>query len=82
MRTWTIARALLGVALILLGGLWALQGADLVRIGPILCVADCQPITGGSTMWLTIGIVTLLIGLGLTAPRLRPTRRRRPTPDA
>jgi hypothetical protein len=52
-----------GVILSLLGLLWILQGADVVRIQPILCVADCQPITGGSPGWLATGVVTLAVGL-------------------
>ncbi|WP_336211623.1 hypothetical protein [Nonomuraea sp. LPB2021202275-12-8] len=61
------ARIVAGVALILLGLLWVLQGADVVRIQPILCVADCRPITGGSPGWLATGVVTLVIGLGLVS---------------
>jgi hypothetical protein len=59
------------MALILLGLLWILQGADVVRIRPILCVADCQPITGGSLSWLTIGVVILVVGLGVAGVRRR-----------
>ena len=51
------------MVLILLGLLWILQGADVVRIRPILCFANCQPITGGSPGWLAIGVVTLVVGL-------------------
>jgi LPXTG-motif cell wall-anchored protein len=69
----TAARVLSGIVLILLGGLWILQGADVLRIRPILCVADCQPITGGSSTWLAIGIATLAVGLGLAALRRRRT---------
>lgn len=57
------ARAAVGMVLILLGLLWILQGADVVRIRPILCVAECHPITGGSLGWFATGIVTLLVGL-------------------
>jgi LPXTG-motif cell wall-anchored protein len=57
------AKFVLGAVLLLLGLLWTLQGADVVRIQPILCVADCQPITGGSPAWLAIGVVTIVAGL-------------------
>ncbi|MER7334062.1 MULTISPECIES: hypothetical protein [unclassified Micromonospora] len=62
-----------GVALILLGLLWILQGADLIRIRPILCVADCQPVTGGSPGWLAAGVVTVIAGLAVAGflPRRR-----------
>jgi hypothetical protein len=62
----TIARVVLGVILMLLGLLWILQGADLIQIRPILCFADCQPLVGGSPLWLTIGVATLVIGLAIT----------------
>jgi hypothetical protein len=52
-----------GMVLILLGLLWILQGADVARMRPILCFANCQPITGGSPGWLAIGVVTLVVGL-------------------
>lgn len=63
------ARAATGIALILLGLLWILQGADLVRIRPILCVANCQPVTGGSAGWLAAGAVTVVVGLAMVAAR-------------
>lgn len=52
----------LGVVAVLLGGLWLLQGLDLVRIAPILCVAECEPLTGGSMGWAIAGFVVLLAG--------------------
>lgn len=74
--TWHRAvRIVAGIGLVLLGLLWVLQGSDLVRIRPILCVADCQPVTGGSLAWLVIGLVTLVMGLGVAAlplPRRSP----------
>ena len=63
-----------GVVLVLLGLLWALQGADLIRIKPILCVANCEPMTGGSSLWLLIGIVTIAIGLLLLVPFKRKSK--------
>lgn len=77
--TWRrVARIGVGVALTLLGLLWVLQGADLVRIEPVGCVAECEPVTGGSPAWLTIGVIALLGGLFLLgAPRLLGAGRRR-----
>jgi hypothetical protein len=46
MSSLALARILFGVALSLLGLLWLLQGADLVHIRPILCVANCKPLEG------------------------------------
>lgn len=70
--TWRrVARIGLGIVLTLLGLLWVLQGADLLRIEPILCVANCQPITGGSPGWLAAGALTLLGGLLVLGVRRR-----------
>lgn len=67
-----VVRRVLGLALTLLGLLWTLQGADLIQIRPILCVADCQPLTGGSAAWLITGLVALVVGLTLVGmPRRR-----------
>lgn len=68
------ARIAGGTLLILLGLLWILQGADLVRIDPILCVADCRPITGGSPGWLAIGVAAALAGVLLVGVRRGPRR--------
>jgi hypothetical protein len=51
-----------GVIAVLLGGLWLVQGLGLVTIPPILCVADCETLTGPSTVWTIAGLVLLLVG--------------------
>ena len=45
-----------------LGVLWSLQGAGAVRVRPILCVANCKPITGGSADWLSLGVIFMVLG--------------------
>ena len=57
--------AIFGVLVFLLGGLWFLQGADLVHLDPIACVAECEPLTGGSVEWMISGAVAMLVGIGL-----------------
>ncbi|MFC4016038.1 hypothetical protein ACFOY2_53125 [Nonomuraea purpurea] len=74
MRWRRVARTVAGTLLILPGLLWILQGADVVRIDPILCVADCQPITGGSPGWLATGVAAVAVGLVLMGVRRRPRR--------
>jgi hypothetical protein len=51
-----------GLASVLLGGLWLLQGMGFVHVRPILCFADCDPIQGASATWAIIGLVALLVG--------------------
>jgi hypothetical protein len=55
--------ALLGVLSMLLGVLWLLQGADLLRVRPILCLANCEPVEGGSIGWMAAGALVLVVGL-------------------
>ena len=62
-----IFKVVVGIILTALGLLWSVQGADLIQIKPILCVANCEPVTGGSMLWLSIGILTTVIGLALLA---------------
>jgi hypothetical protein len=51
--------------LIALGALWSVQGAGIVHLKPILCVADCTELQGASMQWLATGIVVIAIGAGL-----------------
>jgi LPXTG-motif cell wall-anchored protein len=51
-----------GAALVLVGGLWALQGFGVVG-GSFMT---------GSTTWLVIGLVCVLAGLALLTRRRRP----------
>jgi hypothetical protein len=52
-----------GIFLLLLGLLWFLQGSDLVHIKPILCFANCTPITGKSMMWQIVGGAVFIAGV-------------------
>jgi len=51
--------------LIALGALWSLQGAGIVHLKPILCVADCAELRGASVQWLATGIGAIAVGAGL-----------------
>lgn len=55
--------AVFGVVVAALGALWLVQGLGVVEITPVLCVADCEPITGKSTEWAATGAVALIAGL-------------------
>jgi hypothetical protein len=50
---------IVGVVLVLVGGLWTLQGFGVVG-GSFMT---------GSTAWLVIGVVTVVMGLFLLVPR-------------
>ncbi|MCW5646391.1 MAG: hypothetical protein KIT23_04050 [Sphingopyxis sp.] len=50
--------AILGVAMILVGGLWALQGLDIVRW-------PASSFMLGDTVWTRNGIVTMVVGIFL-----------------
>jgi hypothetical protein len=49
---------IVGVVLVLVGGLWALQGLGVIG-GSVMT---------GSTAWLVIGVVTVLVGLAVLVP--------------
>lgn len=65
MRAKTLVTTIIGIAITLLGLLWFLQGADLVHVSPILCVADCEPLVGGSVGWLIAGLAGMTAGAWL-----------------
>ena len=64
-----------GTGATLLGLLWLLQGADLVHVRPILCVADCQPLQGGSIGWMVAGALFSIVGLAAVRAGIRWRRR-------
>ncbi len=55
----------LAALLIALGALWALQGAGVVHLKPVLCVADCAELQGESTQWLATGLGTIVAGAAI-----------------
>ncbi|MFC7648870.1 hypothetical protein ACFQX6_56895 [Streptosporangium lutulentum] len=64
MKTWLPIG--LGVILILMGGLWTLQGLGIVG-GSVM---------SGAYQWIWIGLAVLVVGLLLAVPALLRTRRR------
>lgn len=72
---WGLA-AVFGVLLAALGLLWALQGADLVHIEPVACVADCEPLEGFSTTWLAAGVATAIAGIAIAWQSIRRFARK------
>lgn len=60
-----IALIVIGLVAAGLGGLWIVQGIGLVRLKPVLCVANCAPVQGPSLTWALIGALVLLLGLFL-----------------
>jgi hypothetical protein len=41
----------------------AITGADLLHVRPILCLANCEPVEGGSIGWMAAGALVLVVGL-------------------
>lgn len=62
---------IVGTIATLLGLLWFLQGSDIVHLQPILCFANCEPITGKSPLWQVIGAIVFVIGLVVIVKRIR-----------
>lgn len=65
MSTRNILGIIIGVVLLSLGLLWFLQGSNVIHLNPILCVTNCQPITGYSPLWQIIGAITSIAGIGI-----------------
>ena len=63
MKIKRIVFLLIGVIATLLGLLWFLQGADIVHLKPLLCFANCEPITGESLQWQIIGAIAFIVGI-------------------
>jgi hypothetical protein len=53
---------ILGVAALLLGGLWFLQGVGAITIDPIACIGECAALEGPSLPWALAGIALVLVG--------------------
>lgn len=66
-----IILTIVGIIAALLGLLWFLQGSDLVHIKPILCFADCEPITGKSTTWQIAGAIVFVTGAAIIYKNLK-----------
>jgi hypothetical protein len=60
MKKWLTG--IVGIAAVLLGGLWMLQGLGAVKMEPILCFADCAPVQEPSPKWAGIGAAVLAAG--------------------
>lgn len=67
MNKKNIALIIFGIILSFFGILWFLQGSDLVHINPILCFADCTPMTGKSATWQIAGGIAFFIGVIIVA---------------
>ena len=58
-----VAPLLFGTILALLGLLWLLQGMGMIHLRPLLCFAECEPITGTSSLWRGVGAVAFAVGV-------------------
>lgn len=62
MKWLAAALAFVGIIIALLGLLWFLQGTGILIIPPILCVAECEPVTEPSLTWTVAGAIAFLLG--------------------
>jgi hypothetical protein len=72
----TLTWIFFGVASTRRGLLWLLQGADVLHVRPILCLANCKLLEGRSLGWMTAGAGVLLGGLLAIAVGFRRRGRR------
>ncbi len=71
MKPIRIVGVLIGAFIASLGLLWFLQGMAIIQMRPILCVADCEPVVGGSPSWAAAGAVTFIVGIGVALSSAR-----------
>lgn len=74
MKARHLAGALIGAFITFLGLLWLLQGTGLLRIRPILCIANCEEIVGPSPVWAVSGLIALVIGVIVVFASMRHVR--------
>ena len=72
-----IVVAIFGILMTLFGLLWFLQGAEIIHLNPILCVSNCEPLTGKSLLWQIVGTVTFLVGVSTIVVCARQARCQR-----
>ena len=75
MNTRATVLTLLGAIVALLGLLWFVQGLGIVHLRPILCVAECEPVTGRSVQWTIVGALALFVGVVVARAGLRRRTR-------
>jgi hypothetical protein len=68
--------AVLGALVFAVGCLWLLQGSDVVRIDPVLCVGECEPLVGRQPAWQLTGGAAMVTGALTTGTALRKLRGR------
>ena len=71
MHVQRVVGAVVGLILAMLGLLWFVQGTGLVRICPVLCVADCDCVEGRSLFWEVAGAAAFAIGVLLVWSSVR-----------
>jgi hypothetical protein len=71
-----MALLFIGIIMSFLGLLWFLQGSAIVHLQPILCFANCEPITGKSPLWQVIGAFTFVIGIIIVGSSIRNANRK------
>lgn len=71
MKRKQLAGVLIGVLIALLGLLWFLQGAGVILLCPVLCITNCECVTGGSPFWVVAGAIAIMIGIGIVVVSVR-----------
>jgi len=71
MNVKEVVGALIGAFVAFLGLLWFLQGTGILRMRPILCIANCEEVVGPSLTWAVAGAVAFIIGIVVVAVSVR-----------
>lgn len=74
MRWLLMSLVVVGLTVMALGVLWFLQGSDLIRIDPIACAGNCEPMVGHHPGWQAAGAIAATTGALATTVSVRKLR--------
>jgi hypothetical protein len=61
----------IGAFFALLGLLWFLQGVGLLQVCPVVCVGECECLTGSSLFWAVAGAIAFILGIVIAMVSMR-----------
>jgi hypothetical protein len=61
----------IGAFFALLGLLWFVQGVGLLQVCPVVCVRECECLTGSSLFWAVAGALLFIVGIAIAVVSMR-----------
>jgi hypothetical protein len=66
-----IVGLVIGAFFALLGLLWFVQGVGLLQVCPVVCVGECECLTGSSLFWTVAGAFLFIVGIAIAVVSMR-----------